>query len=157
MQMPKGCENQIGARVRQLDHAMNRVFREQIRGNGDDGITAISGRIMGMIYWSGDRDVFQKDVEEAFHITRSSVTSAVQLMEKKGYITRRSVPCDARLKKLALTDRGIAAHKQAVQAMELAERIADSALTGEERQTFLALCDKLSAAMEAQSAGGGEG
>ena len=72
-----------------------------------------------MIYWSGDRDVFQKDVEEAFHITRSSVTSAVQLMEKKGYITRRSVPCDARLKKLALTDRGIAAHKQAVQAMSI--------------------------------------
>jgi hypothetical protein len=64
---------------------MNRLFSQLAGENGLDEATVISGRIMGLIYFS-DRDIFQKDVEDAFHINRSSVTSAVKLMEKKGYI-----------------------------------------------------------------------
>lgn len=39
--------------------------------------------------------MFQKDIEEAFNITRSSVTGVVKLMEQKGYIRRESVAGDA--------------------------------------------------------------
>ena len=104
--------------VKRLSHAIGRLFRKNAGENGLDEATVISGRIMSLIYFS-DRDIFQKDVEDAFHINRSSVTSAVKLMEKKGYITRQPVSTDARLKKLKLTDEGIKAHKAAVRAMVL--------------------------------------
>jgi DNA-binding MarR family transcriptional regulator len=113
MGVPKGCENQIGPRVKRLSHAMNRRFMEFAREDGLDEVTAISGRIMGLIYFNSDRDIFPKDVEQAFKITRSSVTSVVQLMEKNGYISRQPVPYDARLKKLVLTDKGMEAHEAA--------------------------------------------
>lgn len=59
------------------------------------------------------RDVFQRDIEAEFSIRRSSVTSVLSGLEKKGYIRRESVLEDARLKKLVLTDK----------ADQLAERI----------------------------------
>ena len=58
------------------------------------------GRILGYLYWSRPKDVYQKDIEEHFNITRSSVAGIVKLMEQKGYILRQSVQGDARLKKL---------------------------------------------------------
>ena len=45
-------------------------------------------------------------------ITRSTVTNILQLMERKGYIERRSVPQDARLKQLVLTEEGICFHEK---------------------------------------------
>lgn len=144
---PKGCEDQIGPHVKRLSHAIGRLFRKNAGENGLDEATVISGRIMSLIYFS-DRDIFQKDVEDAFHINRSSVTSAVKLMEKKGYITRQPVSTDARLKKLKLTDEGIKAHKAAVRAMRQTEETAASCLTAEERRIFIELCDRITAAVE---------
>jgi MarR family transcriptional repressor of mepA len=149
MGVPKGCENQIGPRVKRLSHAMNRRFMEFAREDGLDEVTAISGRIMGLIYFNSDRDIFQRDVEQAFKITRSSVTSVVQLMEKNGYISRQPVPYDARLKKLVLTDKGMEAHEKALRAMCRVEGMVSSALTESEKHNFIALCDKMTAAVEA--------
>ena len=154
MTEPRGCENQIGPRIKRLGHAMNRSFMEHARENGIDEITVISGRIMGLIYHNSDRDIFQKDVEEAFHITRSSVTSVVQLMEKRGYIIREPVPYDARLKKLVLTGQGREAHDRAMLALLATEDTAASALTEEEKAQFMRLCDKLIAAMESEKKAG---
>ena len=60
-------------------------------------------------------DVFQRDVEKRFSIRRSTATAILQLMEKRGFITRESVECDARLKKIVLT-------KKAKSLCELFER-----------------------------------
>ena len=52
-----------------------------------------------------DRDIFQRDLEEKFTITRSTTSRVLTLMEKKGLIERKSVDWDARLKKIVLTDK----------------------------------------------------
>ena len=59
---------------------------------------------MWHLYRHREEQVFQRDIEREFSITRSTVTNILQLMERKGYIERRSVPQDARLKKLVLTE-----------------------------------------------------
>ena len=90
----------LGPRIKFLYHAFNRKFR----ANGVEELTSMHGRILGYLYWSRPKDVYQKDIEEHFNITRSSVAGIVKLMEQKGYILRQSVQGDARLKKLSLTD-----------------------------------------------------
>ena len=65
--------------------------------------TGKNGWIIEYIAQNSDKEIFQRDIEEQFLIRRSTVSNMIQLMEKKGYIERKSVNYDARLKKLELT------------------------------------------------------
>ena len=72
------------------------------------------GMLLGEIICANNenRDVYQRDVEQWFHIRRSSVTAILQGMEQDGFITRSAVAKDARLKRLIATEKGRACHKQ---------------------------------------------
>ncbi len=64
-------------------------------------------RILGYLSQNQGRgEVFQKDLEEAFGVRRSSVTSILQNMEKSGYLERSGSAEDARVKKVVLTEKG---------------------------------------------------
>lgn len=56
--------------------------------------------------------VYQRDMENQFGITRSTASKVVNRMVKKGLIERQSVPEDARLKKLVLTERSREIHQR---------------------------------------------
>ena len=73
----------------------------------DEDVTAVNGRIIMYLYHHKEEDIFQKDIENEFSIRRSTSSSIISLMEKKGYIERVSVAHDARLKKLVLTDKAL--------------------------------------------------
>lgn len=68
-----------------------------------DNISGTNGFIIVYIYKS-NKDVYQKDIEKEFGITRSTASNIISLMEKKGLIIRERVDSDARLRKLVLTD-----------------------------------------------------
>lgn len=72
-----------------------------------DRVTNMHGFIIGFLYKNRNRDIFQKDIEEAFSYRRSTASAVIGLMEEKGFIERCSVPYDARLKKLVLTERAL--------------------------------------------------
>ena len=60
--------------------------------------------IIVYLYKNEDKDLYQKDIEHEFGMTRSTVSSIISLMEQKNLIIREAVNGDARLKKIALTD-----------------------------------------------------
>lgn len=70
-----------------------------------DSITGTNSWILGVIAHNQDKEIFQRDLEEKFGITRSTVSKVVNLMVQKGLIERSPVEYDARLKKLSLTDK----------------------------------------------------
>ncbi len=72
-----------------------------------DGLTQMQGWIIGYLYDHSSENVFQKDIEARFHIAPSTASGILKLMEKRDFILRRPVPDDARLKRLALTQKGI--------------------------------------------------
>ena len=111
-------------------------------------VTAMHGWILAYLYNSRDREVFQRDIERAFSITRSTVTNILQLMEKKGYIRRVSVPQDARLKRLILTDAGAEAHQQIMRSLRQTDQYISGLLTAEENAELLRLLNKLRAGLE---------
>lgn len=80
-----------------------------------DKYTGSNQWILAYLLKNQGRDVFQKDLEEAFLVRPSTVSKAIKLMEKKELIKRESVEYDARLKKLVLTKK----------AWELSEYIKD--------------------------------
>ncbi|MDR0720398.1 MAG: MarR family winged helix-turn-helix transcriptional regulator [Treponema sp.] len=93
----------IGNRVRRfLDSSFVRL-----------GLTGPQGAILHFVYVRGKyQDVFQRDIEAAFDIRRSSVTSVIHGLEQSGFIRRESVEDDGRLKKLTLTDKAVKISKR---------------------------------------------
>ena len=55
---------------------------------------------------SSEGDLFQRDLEKMFVIRRSTVSTMISCVEKKGYIKRESIPTDKRINKIVLTEEG---------------------------------------------------
>ncbi len=88
------------------------MVANQFRRLGDENLSKHSInvsqlRILGYLRaHEKEGKVFQKDLEEAFGVRRSSVTSILQNMEKSGYLIREGTPEDARVKAVRLTEKG---------------------------------------------------
>lgn len=90
--------------IRSLHNVINRYLAvtrpmevESLSGGNIDIITFLARH--------SEREIFPQDVERRFGITRSTSSRVLALMERKGLIVRESVPRDARLKKIVLTDK----------------------------------------------------
>lgn len=71
-------------------------------------ITPQQARIIGFVC-SEQREgkiICQKDIEEAFELRGSSITSLLQGLERKGFITRRPDPSDERRKFVIVLPKG---------------------------------------------------
>lgn len=93
----------ISRELRYLNNLIRRFVDHKLHKRYIDSVTGTNGWIIGYIAEHGD--VFQKDLEAEFGITRSTASKVVGLMVQKGLIEYQSVPKDARLKKLALTEK----------------------------------------------------
>lgn len=136
----------IGKEIDILSNKFKRVINHKISQNG---VTGIQGKIIGFIKFESEkRDVFQKDIEEEFDIRRSSVTSVINLLEKKGYVKRVSVLKDARLKKLVLTEKGIELHNEVHKDIVNFENYIKSELTEDELNIFIDILNRLNRRIE---------
>lgn len=138
----------IGHEIKAIDHLMQRKMFMIASKSGLDKVTVMHGWIIGYLIMNKDRDIYQKDIESEFAISRSTVTNILKLMEKKGYITRVSVASDARLKKIALTDKGIQTAVMLKKTVEENAKNFDRLLENDEKETFLRLVKKLRCGLE---------
>ena len=133
----------IPAQIRRVDNLIFRKINQFARENGVEQATPMHGWIIEYLYRHRDAAVFQRDIEREFSITRSTVTNILQLMERKGYIERRSVPQDARLKQLVLTEEGIRFHENTIRSFHQTDDYVAGLLTEEENTELLRLLNKL--------------
>lgn len=103
--MDNESDKLISTRLRGLSHRIHRFFENSSNKKTIDSITGTHGWIIAFLACNKGKDVFQKDVEREFDVTRSTASKVIDLMEQKGLVTREKVPCDARLKKLVLTQK----------------------------------------------------
>lgn len=133
----------IPAQLHRVDNLIFRRLNQFSRANGVEQTTPMHGWIIEYLYRHRDAAVFQRDIEREFSITRSTVTNILQLMERKGYITRRSVEQDARLKQLVLTEKGRQFHEDTMRAFHQTDEYVAGLLTEEENTELLRLLNKL--------------
>ena len=70
----------IPAQIRRVDNLIFRKINQFTRANGVEQATPMHGWILGYLYNHRDQPVYQRDIEREFSITRSTVTSILQLM-----------------------------------------------------------------------------
>lgn len=74
----------LGSIIRGLHGAFSKKFMACGMAVGLDEVTLMHGWIMGYLYHNQGKAVYQKTIESDFNIRRSTVTTILQLMEKKG-------------------------------------------------------------------------
>ena len=85
----------------------NRIHKQmeakRIENEGD--ITGMQRWALGYLNDHADREIYQKDIEQEFNVSRATASNMLQIMERKELIRRESVSHDARLKKISLTQK----------------------------------------------------
>lgn len=129
----------IGPLVRQLSVAIGR----QVDSGKGLGISRTQCRIMGYLAHHSQEPVFQKDIEAVLHISKSTASQLISSLEEKGLLLRESVPDDARLKSLTLTNLA-KAHSSEVEASILqVEQLMRRGISQEELDSFFSTIDKI--------------
>lgn len=120
-----GAGREIGREIRALSNLIRRYMCSKLNAGYVDEATGTNGWIIMFLKQHENEDVFQRDLEKEFCVTRSTASKVLILMEQKGLVARKSVPQDGRLKKLVLTDRA----NELVELMKADKKIIESRLT----------------------------
>lgn len=138
-------DNRVGVSIHMLDMGMRRIIDANMKAAGYDEITMMHGWILKYLYDNRDREVYQRDIEKQFGIGRSTVTTIIQLMEKRDLIRRESVEHDARLKKVVLTTKGYKHHDLTEENINQMHKKVMVGISEEEKKTFLKIAEKIGA------------
>ena len=150
-------EEQIGYQIKELSRLLDKnIWQKSILNAGGDTVTATHGWMIGYLYHHRDREIFQKDMEADFHMAKSSITAALQNLEKNGYIVRVSVERDARLKKIELTEAGIGFHDDIQKSIDYMEEKLVAGLSKEQKQDLFAMLLQVKKQLEDEIAFDGE-
>ena len=111
------------------------------------GMTVSQLSTLGYLAMVEESNVYQRDIETFFHLRRSTVSSLLNTLERKGLLRREPVPHDARLKKLVLTETGLALSTQALSVMQRMNQVLIQGLTPEEVVQLSGLLGKVEATL----------
>lgn len=148
----------IGVRIRMINNAFRRyVDRTSELKKDIDNMTCSNGWIIGHLCKMEERgkDVYQRDFENDFGITRSTASKVLQLLEKKGMIERVSVSHDGRMKKILLTDKSREIGRQMHKEFTQTEQQLTKGFTPEELQTLCGFLDRIQANIDISDKGEG--
>ena len=113
------------------------------------GITGVQSRVMHYILVKCvEGPGFQRDVERAFGLSRSTATGILQLMEKNGLILRESVHNDARLKSLVPTEKAAHLDAQIGESLRRTEQRLTRGLSSAQLTLFLQTAAHMSANLD---------
>ncbi|HIS27749.1 MAG TPA: winged helix-turn-helix transcriptional regulator [Candidatus Pullilachnospira intestinigallinarum] len=141
-------KDDIGFEVKRLDNEIHSYVALTRVAMGAGELTMMQSWIIGYLYENRDQEIFQKDIEANFSIARSTATGILQLMEKKEYIHRETVPYDARLKQVMLTAKGEELQKNTMKAIRNLERKMRSGIPEEDMDTFFRVIRTIRANVE---------
>ena len=131
-----------GAWINLLAHKVKKRLNATL---ADLGITGVQSRVMHYILLHCEEGpVFQRDVENAFDLSRSTTTGILQLLEKNGLLLREGVAQDGRLKRLVPTEKAAQMDTQVRNCIRNTETAMMAGISPEERQLFLQVVAKMS-------------
>lgn len=141
-------EAKLGLEIMKLSTLIRRCADNTMELEQIHNVTGSNGWILAFLYEHEGENIFQKDLENSFSVTRSTISKVVKLMESKGLIRRESVSHDARLKKLVLTEKGRSIHLLAAKGNNELEKRIMRGFTPEEIEQLSSLLSRVSRNLE---------
>ena len=137
-------QRHLGRELHRLDHGIRRFLcKNSAAIKSKDEVTGTNLRIIRFLKNNEHRDIYQKDVEKEFGITRSTASRVLVLMEEKGLVKRLSVDHDARLKKLVLTEKSARMGEAMYQVGEKTDAQLLQGFSDEEKEQLYHFIDRM--------------
>jgi len=137
-------QRHIGRELHRLDNCIGRYLCKYSSAcKHKDEVTGTNMRIIRFLKANEHRNIYQKDVEKEFGITRSTASRVLMLMEEKNLVKRLSVEQDARLKKLVLTEKSMQMGEVMRQIGEQTDRKLLEGFSEEEREQRYGFIDRM--------------
>lgn len=125
-------------------HLIKREIDNTISKGSTREISVPQTHVISFVYDRGkETDVFQKDIEDAFELHRSSVSLMISNMEKNGLIRREPVKEDARLRKIVLTEEAMEYRQETMGLIAEANENIMQNITAEEKEALLQILMKM--------------
>lgn len=99
--------------------------------------------IIGYILDNMDREVYQKDLEQALNLRRATISDVLQRMEKKGLVKREINSNDIRSKRILLSDTAKEFFMDTTNRMKNLETVAIKGISDEELENFSNVIEKM--------------
>ncbi len=146
--MSESNECRFGREIRIISNLMRRRLDSSAVMTRSKNITGTGGWLLGYLYANRDRDIYQRDVEKEFSIRRATSSKVITRLEDKGFVRRENVDCDARLKKLVLTEEGMKIQRDVCRELDDFDEKLISVLTEDEQKTLFELLGKIKDSLE---------
>ena len=131
-------DENVGYKLRLLHNQLHNHIEHQKEKNeyliGD--LTRMQRFTIGFMYRHSEEEIYQRDIEAEFAISRATASNMLSVMERKGLIKRESVEHDARLKKIVLTDQAMQMHRQIHQDIIETERLLTKGLSEDDKRVL---------------------
>lgn len=121
---------------RLVKHASNMMSRHIDSFAAGYGLTGVQLSIIDFLGKYPEQICLQRDIENEFAIRRSSATTLLQRMEKKGLVVRSIAKSDARQKQIQLTFKAQPFVKLNQRYMEARRASLEASFTAAELQNF---------------------
>lgn len=133
----------LGGEVSAVKNLFNRNVENCENFRYAQNITSANSFILGFLARHQDQDIYQKTIEEKFSITKSTTSKILKLMEQNELIQRIDVKEDARLKKIVLTEKGLAIHESVKNSLDQIEKKALEGFTQEEMEQLYSYFERI--------------
>jgi len=137
----------VGFELRSVTNLFKRKI-DSVSIDGDQNVTVMHGWVLGYLMEHQEVEVTQRDFERDFSMRKSTVSRALQLMEKNGLIKRESVENDARLKRIRLTDEAVKIQKTMEEVVKRVEQEAIKDISQQELDVFFKVLAKVKENLE---------
>jgi len=131
-------KKQIGFQIRTANNLFMRSLDNYTNDKyGDDAPAIAHGWVLDYLAHNQDKDIYQKDIEKEFGLTKSSVSCMLKILEERQCIKRQSVQEDARLKKIIILPKGETIYKQGRENLRIFEEKMAENISEEDKEVFL--------------------
>ena len=100
-------------------------------------------KILGYIIDNYEKDIYQKDLEEVFNLSRATISDVLRRMENNGLITREQNPNDVRSKKINLSEGAYQIFEVGRKRMDYIEKKAIRDIPSSSIDVFVSVIDKM--------------
>ena len=139
----------LGLDISKIHHIISRKMDASVISSIDDNLTVSQAYVIDFIFnQCNKKEIFQKNLEKAFDLKRSSISLMLNNMEKSDLIERVPVTEDARLKKIILTQKSIKLYEKISTAIDSIEDKLSENITPEEIKVFQSVLEKIRNSLE---------
>ncbi len=132
--------NDIGLYFKIISKEIKGIIDSKLKNN----VTSVQMSILCFLDSRGSSLVYQKDIENLFHVRRSTITEIINVMEKNDLLRRVFDPCDKRKRVIVLTETGFGYVNEFKDVIRDVESNIYDGITDSEKEMLIFVFEKMS-------------